>query len=341
MSIYSIILVYFIIISLVAVFITIHDERAARNNTWRVEERVLLTVSVFGGSVAMLMTMLSVRHKTNRVKFMAGIPLIILAQIVIVIFVFNQSLSVSYYDAETDKINGRIKLALIKDLHSCDYGDGQIGLLSAIDKEAPDAILLCGDIFDDILPPDNTILFIAGISGKYPCYYVSGNHEFWSGKVDVFKDIRTSYGVKVLAGTTDVINVRGDKISICGIDDPDTDRFESGAAPYTEQIRDLSLSVDKDIYTILLSHRPERIEEFVPLEPDLVVSGHAHGGQWRIPFILENGLLAPNQGFFPKYTNGEYFFGDTELIVSRGLARESTSVPRAFNRPEIVIINLE
>jgi len=92
------------------------------------------------------------------------------------------------------------------------------------------------------------------------------------------------------------------------------------------------------MFTILLSHRPEIIEEFLPLKPDLVLSGHAHGGQWRIPVILENGLFAPNQGLFPKYTNGEYFFGDTELIVSRGLARESTAVPRVFNRPEIVFI---
>jgi predicted MPP superfamily phosphohydrolase len=91
-----------------------------------------------------------------------------------------------------------------------------------------------------------------------------------------------------------------------------------------------------------LSHRPERIDELLPLKPDLVLSGHAHGGQWRIPVLLENGLLSPNQGLFPIYSNGEYFFGETKLLVSRGLARESTRViPRVFNRPEIVIITLK
>jgi predicted MPP superfamily phosphohydrolase len=90
-----------------------------------------------------------------------------------------------------------------------------------------------------------------------------------------------------------------------------------------------------------MSHRPERMEELSVLKPDLVVAGHAHGGQWRVPFIFENGLMAPDQGFFPMYTNGEYFFGETELIVSRGLARETTRIPRVFNRPEIVIITLE
>jgi predicted MPP superfamily phosphohydrolase len=272
---------------------------------------------------------------------MAGIPLIILVQAAIIVFAFNQSLSVSHYSVKSEKISGQVKLALVTDYHSCDYGDGQRELLNAIDTERPDAILLCGDIFDDKLPSDNTMEFIAGIPDRYPCYYVSGNHEFWSGRADEFKDILASYGVKVLEGASEVLGVRGDIIRINGIDDPDTDRYASRSAPYDEQIKRLSASVDAGIFTILLSHRPERIEELLSLKPDLVLSGHAHGGQWRIPFILENGLLSPNQGLFPKYTNSEYFFGDTELIVSRGLARESTAVPRVFNRPEIVVITLE
>ena len=99
---------------------------------------------------------------------------------------------------------------------------------------------------------------------------------------------------------------------------------------------------DDGLFTVLLSHRPERITELLPLNPDLVLAGHAHGGQWRLPVLLENGLLSPNQGLFPRYTNGEYPFGDTTMIVSRGLARESTRViPRIFNRPEIVLITVK
>jgi predicted MPP superfamily phosphohydrolase len=341
MCAYSIVLVYFVVISLLAVYLTVRDKNAARNNTWRVKERTLLAVSVLGGSAAMLLTMLAVRHKIRRVKFMAGIPIIILIQIAIVLFVFNQNLSVRHFSVETGKISGQIKLALVTDLHSCNYGDGQIELLKAINDETPDAILLCGDIFDDKLPPDNTIEFIEGISGKYPWYYVSGNHEFWSGKADKFKDILTLYGVKVLAGTADILEIKGDTIRICGIDDPDADRYTSGFTPYSEQIRQLSTSVDNEIFVILMSHRPERADEFLPLKADLIVSGHAHGGQWRIPFILQNGFFSPNQGLFPKYTNGEYYFGNTELIVSRGLARESTAIPRVFNRPEIVVVTLK
>jgi predicted MPP superfamily phosphohydrolase len=274
---------------------------------------------------------------------MVGIPLIILVQASIIVFALNASLSVSRFIIETDKIGGEVKLLLVTDLHSCDYGDGQIKLINAIDAEHPNAVLLVGDIFDDGLPPENTTEFIEYVSGKYHCYYVSGNHEFWSRRADDFKVILESYGVKVLEGTSEILEVGGDKIRISGIDDPDTDRYPSRSMSYAEQIKRLGEELSNDgLYTILLSHRPERIDELLSLKPDLVLSGHAHGGQWRLPVLLENGLLSPNQGLFPKYTNGKYSFGETTLLVSRGLARESTRViPRIFNRPEIVVITLK
>ncbi|MGE5578764.1 MAG: metallophosphoesterase [Bacillota bacterium] len=180
------------------------------------------------------------------------------------------------------------------------------------------------------------------MSAKYPCYYVSGNHEIWSDKADDFKDILASYGVSVLEGTAETLEVGGEKIRISGIDDPETDRYPSRSAPYATQIRRLSVSTDNEVFTVLLSHRPERINELLPLRPDLVLSGHAHGGQWRLPVIMENGLLAPNQGLFPEYTSGQYVFEETALIVSRGLARESTRIiPRIFNNPELVIITVQ
>jgi predicted MPP superfamily phosphohydrolase len=317
-----------------------------------------------GGSAAMLFAMLFMRHKTRRVKFMVDIPLIILVQVAVAAFVFNQRLSVSYYNVETTKIKGPVKLALITDLHACYYGKGQRELLNAIEFEQPDAILLCGDIFDDRLPHINTLTFIEGVSHKYPCYYVSGNHEFWSGQVDEFKYILKSYGVSILEGTYETLNVRGDTIRISGIDDPDIDMYPGDSSAYAElsksfannynaveykddsalfnsQINQLQTSAETGTFTVLLSHRPERIGELLPLKADLVTAGHAHGGQWRIPGILPNGLFAPDQGLFPKYTNGMYAFGNTRLIVSRGLARESTLIPRVFNRPEVVVIMLE
>jgi predicted MPP superfamily phosphohydrolase len=279
---------------------------------------------------------------TRRGKMIIRIALILVLLVIVIIFVFDASLSVSYYDIETDKINGQIKLVLVTDLHSCDYGEEQGELIGAIDAEQPEAVLLGGDIFDDDLPPDNAEAFIKDISSKYPCYYVSGNHEFWSGRADEFKAILESCGVTVLEGTSEILAVGGEKIRISGIDDPDTLVYRSRSVPYSEQLALLSEQSEEELFTILLSHRPERIAELLPLQPDLVLSGHAHGGQWRLPVLLENGLFSPNQGFFPEYASGEYDFGTTKMIVSRGLARESTKMtPRIFNRPEIVVVTLK
>ena len=95
-----------------------------------------------------------------------------------------------------------------------------------------------------------------------------------------------------------------------------------------------------DTYTILLSHRPELTKEYTALAFDAVVCGHAHGGQWRLPGLI-NGVYAPHQGIFPKFAGGLYDLGTTTLIVSRGLARETTLVPRIFNRPELVIMEIQ
>ena len=337
----SLVWIYLKIVNILAIVLTIYDKQAARTGRRRVKERVLMLAAISGGAVAMGVTMFLIRHKTRKTKFVAGIPVIVAFQLFFLVFGLNQSLAVSYFTLESDKIDGRIGLMLVTDLHSCDYGAGQEELLNIIYAENPDLILLAGDIFDDELPPDNTIEFLQGIAGKYPSYFVSGNHEFWSGKIDELKDILTANNVKVLAGTTEIAEIRGNVISISGLDDPVTDCYNNNSPSYLDQLGNLGKTVDHDKFTLLMSHRPERVEEFLPLGFDLIVAGHAHGGQWRLPFILENGLLAPNQGLFPQYTNGAYSLGETVLIVSRGLARESTAIPRLFNRPELVMISLQ
>ena len=100
-------------------------------------------------------------------------------------------------------------------------------LISVIEAERPDVILLCGDIFDDDLPPENTIEFIKDISQMYPCYYVYGNHEFWSGIADEYKSILKPYGATVLEGTIETLEIGGNRIRISGINDPDTDRYQT------------------------------------------------------------------------------------------------------------------
>ena len=256
------------------------------------------------------------------------------------VFAFDHRLTVSHHHIASDKVAGPIRLVLVTDHHGCDYGEGQATLLAAIEAEAPDAVLLCGDIFDDVMPPDNTLTLLEGLGARYPCFYVSGNHELWSGQADAFKEAVTARGITVLEGTSAILEVGEEAIRIAGLDDPSADFYPSRAPAYEVQADALAADCDPDSFTVLLSHRPERAEALAIIGADLLVSGHAHGGQWRLPWVLPNGLFAPNQGLFPRHASGAFDLGTTTLVVSRGLARESTALPRIFNRPEIVVITV-
>lgn len=246
-----------------------------------------------------------------------------------------------FYRLDAPEINAPVRIALVTDLHSCNYGRNQARLVEAVHAQQPDLVLLGGDIFDDKFPDGNTEAFIAGITGKYPIYYVTGNHEYWAGaeKFAAKMAILEKHSVPMLSGEWETIEINGQHINICGVDDPYAYPRKSRTAGMVRQLDRVCTAAENGCYTILLSHRPELFEIYAAYDFDLVLSGHAHGGQWRIPGIL-NGLYAPNQGIFPKYTGGEYAMNGTTMIVSRGLARESTRVPRIFNRPELVIIEI-
>jgi len=254
-------------------------------------------------------------------------------------------LTIQNYELKDERIEGSVKIAMVSDLHSCAYGKAQKKLIDAIDAQLPDLILLGGDIFDDKLSDRNTEEFLAGISGRYPCYYVTGNHECWSGRDNFRKkmEILQKYQITRLCGERDIITVNNSTITICGVDDPDISLVRDAdpdrrSSDFETELSELGQSPN-DYFTILLTHRPELFEKYVDKGYDLVLAGHAHGGQWRIPVIL-NGVYAPDQGLFPKYAGGKYVKNKTTMIVSRGLGRESTPIPRIYNPPELVIIQL-
>jgi predicted MPP superfamily phosphohydrolase len=188
---------------------------------------------------------------------------------------------------------------------------------------------------DDAMPQDMAKEFLSTISERYPCYYVSGNHEYESREIDKIKELIEGYGITVLEGDCAAVMVNGQKLNICGIDDPSV-----GFDVFLDQLQSVGASVDGETFSLLLTHRPEYINQYLNYDFDLILAGHTHGGQWRIPGIL-NGLYAPNQGWFPPYAGGQYAFEHTDLIVSRGLAKESTRIPRIFNRPELVMITIQ
>lgn len=248
----------------------------------------------------------------------------------------NTRLTLRHYTVESDKVSQSVRLVLLTDLHSCDYGEGQGELLDAVEKQHPDLVLLGGDILDDdpTLPEEDAWTVVESLGRSYPTYYVTGNHEFWSGRAEEIKARMAGCGVTVLAGEAVTVVVQGQPIRICGIDDPAV-----GEDTWQAQLEQAAQGVEGEEFSILLTHRPERVESYRGLGFDLILAGHAHGGQWRIPLLL-NGLLAPNQGFFPAYAGGRYEVDGSALIVSRGLARESTRVPRIFNPPELVVVDL-
>lgn len=264
---------------------------------------------------------------------------------VLSLLAFDSRLLIRRYTVNESEITAPIRIALVTDLHSCAYGEGQKDLIDAIVREAPDVVLLGGDIFDNVLDDGNTEHFLSGIVGKYACYYVTGNHEFWSGQQNFAAKmaILGKYNIPILSGKSEMLTVNGQTVRLCGVDDPEAYTIAAEGETvvgFADQLTIVAPADGDDMCTILLSHRPEYFETYAAHGFDLILCGHAHGGQWRIPFLL-NGLYAPNQGLFPKYAGGKYEREGSVMIVSRGLARETTCVPRIWNRPELVIIDLQ
>ncbi len=255
--------------------------------------------------------------------------------VALALIALDERLILRTYTVVSPKLTAEVRLAVVTDFHSSDNADDVVAMVASC---APDAVLLVGDLFDDDTqnrPTERTLSLMRQLSAQYPCYYVSGNHEAWTGEMDALYQQTEEAGVTVLRMSSGVLTVRGQRIALCGIPDP-YEMVYSGAPDTEEQIRQALEDVDSADFTVLLAHRPELLAKYAQFPLDLVVSGHAHGGQVRIPGVL-NGLYAPNQGWFPKLAGGAYTQDGTTLIVSRGLAVR-TRLPRIFNRPEVVLV---
>lgn len=255
--------------------------------------------------------------------------------VILTLIALDERLILRTYTVVSPKLTAEVRLAVVTDFHSSDNAEKVAAMVASC---APDAVLLVGDMFDDDTanrPTERTLSLMRQLSALYPCYYVSGNHEAWTGEMDALYQQTEEAGVMVLRMSSGVLTVRGQRIALCGIPDPYEMVF-SGAPDTEEQIRQAMENVDSADFIVLLTHRPELLAKYAQFPLDLVVSGHAHGGQVRIPGVL-NGLYAPNQGWFPKLAGGAYTQDGTTLIVSRGLAVR-TRLPRIFNRPEVVLV---
>lgn len=242
------------------------------------------------------------------------------------------------YSSKVPKDFHGFKIVQISDLHSKVFGKNNKRLVEKIKDEEPDIIVITGDLVDRRrYNEEKSLDFIDEIKDVYPIYYVTGNHEAWSGKFTSLERKLKERKVNVLRNEKLVVNKAGSHINILGVDDP-----AFSTKDYSEAYKDFeiiknelnSMEYDKEReFNILLSHRPELFDIYEEAGIDLAFAGHAHGGQINIPFI--GGVVAPNQGFFPKYYQGAYNKNNTTMIVSRGLGN-SVAPQRLFNRPEIV-----
>ena len=279
---------------------------------------------------------------------MVFVFLIIIFVYVIISYYTNYKISTANYKLKTPLLieQSSIKIVIVSDLHSGIHGKKQNTLINKIKYSEPDLIVLVGDIFDDFISLDGGKLLLSGISGFAPIYYVTGNHERWSNDIKNIQEILLSYGVTILSDTYIKIEINNNKIILAGIEDP-AGKGNSNKKLYEIPNYDQDESMEKAFgeldnilfYKILLAHRPEKIEMYKKYSFDLVLSGHSHGGQFRIPCIL-NGVYAPNQGIFPKYAGGVYTHEKLIHIISRGLSIKF-KLPRIFNPPELVIVTIE
>ena len=255
----------------------------------------------------------------------------------------NTNLEITEYYVSSPRIPDPFdgfEIVQISDLHNAEFGDENKDLLVPLSQIEPDVIVLTGDLIDSRHADMDIALDFAGKAVQIaPVYYVTGNHEARVPEYEQLKTGLTDLGVTVLENQKVQITKDGESITLMGIQDPSfsTDYLFGDAESVSRQAI-TSLQNESDGFTVLLSHRPELFDLYVDTGMDLVFSGHAHGGQLRLPVV--GGLVAPNQGFFPKYDAGQFIKENTTMIVSRGVG--NSIIPfRINNPPEIVVVELK
>ena len=255
----------------------------------------------------------------------------------------NKALMVSTISISSSHIPAAFsgfRIAQVSDLHNTEFGKNNAELLKLLSENRPDIIAITGDLIDANHTDVGIALgFVQESVRIAPTYYVTGNHEAASPQYDTLKAGLEEARVIVLEDEAVSLERNGETITLLGLGDPDFtvngDMFGETSAMVSTKLK--NLDDGEGGYTILLSHRPELFETYVNCGTDLVFAGHAHGGQFRLPFI--GGLVAPNQGLFPQYDAGLYTDGSTSMVVSRGIG--NSIIPfRINNRPEIVLVEL-
>lgn len=214
----------------------------------------------------------------------------------------------------------------LTDLHSKEYGEDQRYLIELINRQQFDAVAITGDLADKGNPNmDPAISLVKGLLSK-PVFFVPGNHEWWTNYQ--IKSPLEDMGVHILENEHFKFNIGDSHIWIMGVDDPYLGRDRLDMA-----LTGVSDSVPK----ILLAHAPNIFPKAIKDNIDLVLVGHTHGGQVRLPVV--GAMVAPGQGLFPEFDYGQFTSSFTNMIINGGLG-ESVLPIRFYNRPEIILVKL-
>lgn len=268
-------------------------------------------------------------QKKNSKKLLIAVCsiIIIIVSVVITGIALSYRLKVSAYSLNSDNISSDIKIVQISDLHY-PFNDIKLEDISeVIIAQKPHFIALTGDIFDGNASKDDIAYicsYFDNIAQNYPVYYVLGNHEIGHTELDYFIELLNAGRIIYLDNEVNTSTFNGDKIAVIGVSD--------GKKINENNIPNLS-SKDTCKYSVLLAHRPELFDDYCANNIDLILTGHTHGGQMR---IFKQGLYAPNQGYFPRYSHGVYTQNNSTMIVNSGLSGSG----RFYNPYEIGVITI-
>lgn len=248
----------------------------------------------------------------------------------------REDLEISRYEVNSQKLPESFdgfKIVQLSDLHGAEFGEDGMELVDKVGSLEPDMIALTGDFVTDEGDLAAVEKLAARLVKLCPVYFVSGNHEFGSGLAVKVRNILERAGVKYLSNEYLTISRGEDGILLGGVEDPLAYADMLSPDELAQKMNDAA----PDAFKILLGHRNYWMTEYPELPVDLIFCGHAHGGLIRIPGV--GGLIGTDRRLFPDFDAGQFNNGRYTLIVSRGLGN-SVPIPRVFNRPEIVCVEL-
>lgn len=262
---------------------------------------------------------------------------IIIGIVLLILFIINCyyedfKVKKNHFIIETNEIKEDYKIVQLSDFHNEKNKWLHKQIVEIIKEENPNIIVITGDLID-IDDAKYAETLIREIHDLAPIYYVPGNHEYLFGGYEELRRILLDNKVNILENKTIKLD---NNIVIHGVKDPIFGMPRDEEEVIKEYLD--SFNLKKKEYNILLSHRPEYFDIYTDYNIDLVFTGHAHGGQFRIPLL--GPIFSPNQGLFPKYAMGMHIDKDTRMIVSRGLGNSMQAIIRVNNRPELIVVSL-